>query len=288
MPLLAPIAGASTLKNKEKRTMAKKDDKALTTRDDMGLVESPDEYLKELGFSDDDLADGVEPSLAPVISIDIDRKRGNHRFCLDAETYFDDGSTDDMGDTFTGLPVLAVDTRALWEEGADMPLCASAGGVVQDISTAPKASSCAVCSLADQFPSECKPKKKLLMLVKSGDDWEPRIFLLPPTSLKHWRKHIQKLGVYKYFMVVTEFSLSDNEKGPYRWATVNFKAVKVADRDLLEKVKVTRDEFNKSFQEVKANDFREAGDRAAEQHVPRDSAEAVNAEFDADGNKLPF
>ena len=187
---------------------------------------------------------------------------GRHRLYVDrGETYLDsEAQIEDLKDNaFEGIVALAQPVRAYFENGQKMPKCAAIGNIPTVIE--PLSKSCIGCSY-NKIGSPCKPKIRLFVLRRKGDKYEPVIFPLSPTSIKHWNDHIRKLSRQKipYIAVTTTFGLEDVENHPYRWAEVLLGINGgVSEQELLA-IKDFRQTYTDYMQQVHKADFEDPGD----------------------------
>ena len=194
------------------------------------------------------------------------KKNGKHHMYIDTgESYLDSDSQeiDVPGNTLTGIVFAEQDIRALWEVGADLPMCSAIDGLPSG--SEPLAVSCKTCEHA-VMGGACKPKARLFLLAEIDGEGKPLVFALSPTSIKHWNAHKKKLQRSNLPVVAanTTFSLEDVKKGTYRWAEVRVGIDGIASKEMLMLAKQARDQFEEVTKVISSNDFSDPGDTTAE------------------------
>ena len=194
------------------------------------------------------------------------KKNGKHHLYIDTcESYLDSASPeiDVPGNMLTGIVFAEQGIRALWEEGAEVPLCSAIDGVPGG--NEPLATSCNLCEHS-AIGKSCKPKARLFLLAEIDGDVRPLVFALSPTSIKHWNAHKKKLQRSNLPVVAanTTFSLEDVKKGTYRWAEVKIGIDGIASKEMLMLAKQARDQFEEVRKVISSNDFQDPGDTSVE------------------------
>ncbi|MBL7121737.1 MAG: hypothetical protein ISS12_07100, partial [Candidatus Marinimicrobia bacterium] len=130
----------------------------------------PDDVKAALSVAGWDLEKELEGLSTTSSSFELPRvriehkKNGKHHMYIDAgESYLDSDSQeiDVPGNTLTGIVFAEQGIRALWEEGAEVPLCSGIDNVPGG--KEPLASSCNACEHG-VIGGACKPKSRLFML----------------------------------------------------------------------------------------------------------------------------
>jgi len=194
------------------------------------------------------------------------KKNGKHHMYIDAgESYLDSESQeiDVPGNKLTAIVFAEQGIRALWEEGADLPLCSAIDNVPGG--KEPLAHSCNACEHG-VIGGSCKPKARLFMLSEIDGVVKPLVFALSPTSIKHWNAHKKKLQRSNLPVVAanTTFSLEDVKKGTYRWAEVRIGIDGIASKEMLMLAKQARDQFEEVTRVISSHDFADPGDTSVE------------------------
>ena len=194
------------------------------------------------------------------------KKSGKHNMYIDTgESYLDSDTqeVDIPGNTLTGIVFAEQGIRALWEEGADVPLCSAIDGVPGG--NEPLASSCNQCEHS-AIGKSCKPKARLFLLAEIDGVVKPLVFSLSPTSIKHWNAHKKKLQRSNLPVVAanTTFLLEDVKKGTYRWAEVRVGIDGIASKEMLMLAKQARDQFEEVTRVISSHDFADPGDTSVE------------------------
>lgn len=187
---------------------------------------------------------------------------GRHRMFIDrGETYFEaEAQIEDLPENvFEGIVALSQPVRAYFENGQKMPKCAAIGNIPTVLE--PLSKSCIGCSY-NKMGSPCKPKMRLFVLRRKGEKYEPVIFPLSPTSIKHWNDHIRKLTRQKipYISVTTTFGLEDVKNDAYRWAEVILGVNGGVSEQELMAIKEFRETYGEYMKLVHKADFEDPGD----------------------------
>jgi hypothetical protein len=198
------------------------------------------------------MVDGLQPSF-PRVRIDHSPS-GRHRMFLDLGESYDDGQSDQVdlpGNSFSGIVVYAQTVSAYWVDGEPVPRYTAINGKV----TSNPGSII--------HASQAKDKVRLFVLTWLDDKPQLVIFNLSPTSIKHWRTHVQRLGRSKApaIAVVTSFHLQDTQRNSFRWAEVVCNVERVVNQDELNMALSLRDECEAMFGEIGESDFSDPGDR---------------------------
>ena len=187
---------------------------------------------------------------------------GRHQMLVDYGPTLDEESNQQpvKGNVLRGVVLLSQQVRAVFEADSVAPVCAS----VDRIPTvdAAKAFTCDSCEWA-AFGSPCKEKTRLLLLNPDRDDAQPvSVFPLSPTSIKHWRRYLQRLAASKvpFLVVITRFELKDIQRNGFRWAEVVPVAERLVTQDELAFVKEVRQAYDQVLAEVKKDDYSDPGD----------------------------
>jgi len=235
------------------------------------MIES-DAVKQALSVAGWDMEKELEGLSTPSSSFELPRvriehkKSGKHNMYIDTgESYLDSESQeiDIAGNTLTGIVFAEQGIRALWEEGADVPLCSAIDGVPSG--KEPLASSCNACEHG-VIGGACKPKARLFLLAEIDGKVTPLVFALSPTSIKHWNAHKKKLqrSNLPVVAVSTTFKTLDVKKGTYRWAEVKVGIDGIASKEMLMLAKQARDQFEEVTKLISSNDFADPGDTSVE------------------------
>jgi len=157
------------------------------------------------------MTDGIQP-VFPRVRIDHNPS-GKHRMFLDLGESYNEGELDQIdlpGNVFSGIVVFAQTVSATWIEGESIPRYTAINGKVTS----------GLDSMG--FSQQAKDKVRLFVLTWNDDKPQLVIFSLSPTSIKHWRTHVQRLARSKapIIAVVTNFRLQDTQRNSFRWAEV--------------------------------------------------------------------
>jgi hypothetical protein len=210
------------------------------------------------------MTEGLEQPL-PRIRIEHSPS-GRHQMLVDYGPTLDEDHNHQpaVGNVLRGVVLMDQQLRAVFEADSTAPVCAS----VDKLPTvdSPKAYSCEVCEWG-VYGSPCKEKTRLLLLNPDRADKQPvAVFPLSPTSIKHWRRYLQRLASSKvpYLVVVTRFELKDIQRNGYRWAEVVPVAERLVTQDELAFVKEVRQAYDKVLAEVARADYSDPGDASDE------------------------
>jgi hypothetical protein len=201
----------------------------------------------------------------PRVRIDH-RDNGKHRLYIDTgESYLETDTQElDIPDNkLTGVVFAEQFIRALWQEGAEVPMCSAIDDM--PVGKEPLAETCKHCEHG-VIGGACKPKSRLFMLAELDGEVKPLVFALSPTSIKHWNAHKKKLQRSNLPVVATNttFSLEDVKKGTYRWAEVKVGIDGIASKEMLMLAKHARDQFEEVTNVITAHDFSDPGDTSVE------------------------
>ena len=200
----------------------------------------------------------------PRVRIDI-KDNGSHKLYVDLGESYNDAEGRELylkDNKLEGVICISQQTRAFWKDGDTIPHCSSIDGNIR--SESPVNSSCITCP-ESVIGANCKPKQRLLMISKINDKLTPLILNLPPTSLKHYQKHLQRLSRsgLPLIGVNTVISLVPIKKNGYQWGELEFSISGVADKEMLTVAKQARDQLKKFTEHIAASDYKEAGDKVA-------------------------
>ena len=232
----------------------------------------PDDVKQAMSIAGWDMEKEMEGLQAETSGFELPRvriehkKNGKHRMYIDSgESYLDDGSQemDVPGNTLTGVVFAEQSIRALWQEGAEVPLCSGIEG--HPMGKDPLANDCKRCEHG-VIGGACKPKSRLFILAEIDGEVKPLVFALSPTSIKHWNAHKKKLQRSNLPVVAanTTFSLEDVKKGTYRWAEVRVGIDGIASKEMLMLAKHARDQFEEVTRVISSHDFADQGDQTVE------------------------
>jgi len=232
----------------------------------------PDDVRAALSVAGWDYADQMDELHTESSGFELPRVRiehkdnGKHRMYIDTgESYLetDTQELDIPGNKLTGVVFAEQSIRALWQEGAEVPLCSAIDGIPGGID--PLATSCSRCEHG-VIGGACKPKARLFLLAEIDGEVKPLVFALSPTSIKHWNAHKKKLQRSNLPVVAanTTFSLEDVKKGTYRWAEVKVGIDGIASKEMLMLAKHARDQFEEVTRVISSHDFADPGDTSVE------------------------
>lgn len=202
------------------------------------------------------MVENIPPSL---IRVRIDHSpSGRHRMFIDYGESYEPNQEDQFdlpGNVFSGIVVYSQTVSALWVEGEQMPRYSAIDGkVMTGTETA-------------HLASQAKDKVRLFVLTYLNQEPQLVAFNLSPTSIKHWRRHVQMLARSNApaIAVITRFSLNDVQKNGYRWAEVACGIERVVTQDELDMALALREDCRQAFGVIHEQDFAEPGDRVAEE-----------------------
>ena len=232
----------------------------------------PDDVRAALSVAGWDFADQMDELHTESSGFELPRVRidhrdnGKHRLYIDTgESYLetDTQELDIPGNKLTGVVFAEQFIRALWQEGAEVPLCSAIDDM--PVGKEPLAETCKPCEHG-VIGGSCKPKSRLFMLAEIDGEVKPLVFALSPTSIKHWNAHKKKLQRSNLPVVAanTTFSLEDVKKGTYRWAEVKVGIDGIASKEMLMLAKQARDQFEEVTRQITDRDYSDPGDTSAE------------------------
>ena len=232
----------------------------------------PDDVRAALSVAGWDMDKELEDQSTASTGFELPRVRiehkdnGKHRIYIDTgESYLeaDTQEIDIPGNKLTGVVFAEQFIRALWQEGAEVPLCSAIDDM--PVGKEPLADSCKRCEHG-VIGGACKPKSRLFMLAEIDGEVKPLVFALSPTSIKHWNAHKKKLQRSNLPIVAvnTTFELLDVKKGTYRWAEVKAGVDGVATKDMLLLAKQARDQFEEVTRVISSNDYSDPGDQSVD------------------------
>ena len=201
------------------------------------------------------MTDGIQP-VFPRVRIEHSPS-GRHKMFLDLGKSYSEGELDQIdlpGNVFSGIVVYAQTVSATWIEGESIPRYTAINGKV---TSGPD---------SVEFAQLAKDKVRLFVLTWYDDKPQLVILSLPPTSIKHWRTHVQRLARSKApaIAVVTSFSLQDTQRNSFRWAEVVCNVERVVAQPELNLALELRKECESVFGVISDADFSDPGDRQAE------------------------
>ncbi len=223
--------------------------------------------LSESGWSYDDEMKDLHPEsnalMIPRVVISHD-DRGKHKMSIDmGSNYLQEGSEEIPvpENMLTGNIIATQKIRALWSKEEVHPTCSSIDGV--PVSPEPINDKCAGCPESVIGSGSCKVKQRLLLLVELEGKLTPVILSLPPTSLKHFEKHLVKMRRSNLPLVIarTCFSLIDIKRNGYRYAEIGIDIDGIADKETLLKAKQARVDYEMLTKVISSEDYSDAGDR---------------------------
>ena len=193
------------------------------------------------------------------------RDNGKHRMYIDTGESYLEGNTQEInipGNKLTAICFAEQSIRALWQEGAEVPLCSG----IEDhpVGQETLADDCKHCEHS-VIGGSCKPKARLFLLAEIDGEVKPLVFALSPTSIKHWNVHKKKLTRSNLPVVAvnTTFELVDIKKNAYRWAEVKLGMDGIASKELLIVARKARTEFEALTRDISEADFSDSGDKQA-------------------------
>jgi hypothetical protein len=142
--------------------------------------------------------------------------------------------------SFKGIVVKFQKTRALWEEGNELPSCRSFDGIRGSTPEIPIQKDCATCEFNVYNPElkrkPCKESRVLYVLPEGGA--LPIVLTLPPTSLKAWDGYVSSLASMGKAtpIVITEFRLESKEKNGFSYAVIAPEFVDDVPVDMMQEV----------------------------------------------------
>ena len=191
------------------------------------------------------------------------RDNGKHRMYIDTGESYLEGDTQEInipGNKLTAICFAEQSIRALWQEGAEVPLCSG----IEDhpVGQETLADDCKHCEHS-VIGGSCKPKARLFLLAEIDGEVKPLVFALSPTSIKHWNVHKKKLTRSNLPVVAvnTTFELIDTKRGSYRWAEVKLGMDGIASKEILTIARTARTEFEALTKRISDADFSDSGDK---------------------------
>ena len=232
----------------------------------------PDDVKAAMSVAGWDMDKEMEDQSTASSSFELPRVRiehrdnGKHRVYIDTGESYLDGDIQEInipGNKLSGVVFAEQSIRALWQEGAEVPLCSGIEG--QPMGKEPLAHDCKHCEHG-VIGGSCKPKARLFLLAEIDGEVKPLVFALSPTSIKHWNAHKKKLQRSNLPVVAanTTFSLEDVKKGTYRWAEVKVGIDGIASKEMLMLAKHARDQFEEVTRVISSHDFADPGDTSVE------------------------
>jgi hypothetical protein len=206
------------------------------------------------------MTEGLERPL-PRIRIEHSPS-GRHQMLMDFGPTLEDELNQEVlpDNAFRGVVLIDQQVRAIFEPESNTPICASVAGV-PTVET-PQAFTCDSCE-HKAYGSQCKEKTRLLILNPDREASNPvSVFPLSPTSIKHWRRYLQRLASSKvpYLVMLTRFELQDVQRNGFRWAEVVPVAERLVTQDELAFVKEVRKAYDQVLSEVAKDDYNDPGD----------------------------
>jgi len=198
------------------------------------------------------MMENIPPSL---VRVRIDHSpSGRHRMFIDNGESYDENQEDQVDvpdNVFSGIVVFSQTVSALWVEGEQIPRYSAIDGKITSGDG----------SL--HLASQAKDKVRLFILTYLETKPQLVVFNLSPTSIKHWRNHLQRLARSKApaIAVITRFSLNDIQRNSYRWAEVNCSVERVVSQEELDIAMSLRNECRQTFGVIAESDFDDPGDR---------------------------
>ena len=191
------------------------------------------------------------------------RDNGKHRMYIDTGESYLEGDTQEInipGNKLTAICFAEQSIRALWQEGAEVPLCSGIEG--HPVGQETLADDCKHCEHS-VIGGSCKPKARLFLLAEIDGEVKPLVFALSPTSIKHWNVHKKKLTRSNLPVVAvnTTFELIDTKRGSYRWAEVKLGMDGIASKEILTIARTARTEFEALTKRISDADFSDSGDK---------------------------
>jgi hypothetical protein len=224
--------------------------------------------LTEAGWDFEEEVEGlhVETNTGDLPRIRIDHKdNGQHRMYIDSGDSYLDVDTAEINipnNSLSAVVFAEQSIRAFWTHGKQTPACSAINNL--PIVSDPISGNCGACEQG-VIGGDCKPKIRLLVLSKIGDQVKPLIFNLSPTSIKHWNNHKKKLqrSILPVVAMNTTFSLKDVKRNGYRWAEVDIGIEGIASKEMLGLAKQARSEMEKIATKIDEQDFDDPGDRSS-------------------------
>ena len=206
----------------------------------------------------------LESSSFELPRVRIEHKdNGKHRMYIDTGESYLEGDTQEInipGNKLTAICFAEQSIRALWQEGAEVPLCSGIEG--HPVGQETLADDCKHCEHS-VIGGSCKPKARLFLLAEIDGEVKPLVFALSPTSIKHWNVHKKKLTRSNLPVVAVNpaFELIDTKRGSYRWAEVKLGMDGIASKEILTIARTARTEFEALTKRISDADFSDSGDK---------------------------
>jgi len=200
------------------------------------------------------MMENIPPSL---VRVRIDHSpSGRHRMFIDNGESYDENQEDQVDvpdNVFSGIVVFSQTVSALWVEGEQIPRYSAIDGKITSGDG----------SL--HLASQAKDKVRLFILTYLETKPQLVVFNLSPTSIKHWRNHLQRLARSKApaIAIITRFGLSDVQRNGYRWAEVQCSIDRVVTQQELDVAMQLREECLQAFGVIQEQDFDDPGDRVS-------------------------
>ena len=223
--------------------------------------------LSGSGWSYEDELTELQPEsntlMIPRVVISHD-DRGHHKMFIDlGSNYLQEGNEEVpiTGNKLTGIIFAHQKIRALWKKDEVQPTCSSIDGI--PATSEPVNNKCSGCPEAVIGSGNCKVKQRLLLLVELDGKLTPVILSLPPTSLKHFERHLIKMKRSQLPLVIgrTCFSLIDIKRNGYRYAEIGISLDGLADKETLLQAKQARVDYEMLTSLISSEDYADAGDR---------------------------
>jgi len=202
------------------------------------------------------MMENIPPSL---VRVRIDHSpSGRHRMFIDNGESYDENQEDQVDvpdNVFSGIVVFSQTVSALWIEGEQVPRFSAIDGMVTSGAG------------SEVHASQAKDKVRLFVLTFLDSKPQLVVFNLSPTSIKHWRNHLQRLARSNApaIAVITRFSLMDVQRNGYRWAEVQCSIDRVVTQQELDVAMQLREECRQAFGVIQEQDFDDPGDRLKEE-----------------------
>ena len=201
----------------------------------------PDDVRAALSVAGWDYADQMDELHTESSGFELPRVRiehkdnGKHRMYIDTGESYLETDTQEInipGNKLTAVCFAEQFIRALWQEGAEVPLCSAIDDM--PVGKEPLAETCKRCEHG-VIGGACKPKSRLFLLAEINGEVKPLVFALSPTSIGAWHQHKKKLQRSNLPVVAanTTFTLEDVKKGTYRWAKVRVGIDGIASKEML-------------------------------------------------------
>ncbi len=230
-------------------------------------INSAQQALVESGWNYEIEMEAIQPEsnplMIPRIVISHD-DRGQHKMYLDyGSNYLSNGSEEVpvKGNTITGVIFTHQKIRSMWSQDEAHPICSSIDDV--PVTSKPVSEICSTCNESVIGSGNCKVKQRLFMLTEVDGKVIPITISLPPASLKHFNRHLNKMKRSQLPLVIanTTFSLIDIKRNNYRYAEIDVNMDGIASKEILILARQAREEFEKLTKQISETDFSDAGDK---------------------------